>query len=258
MKRNLLDRVEARLGEILERPVNGAAPIDPKALKEKMVRRLQEAGTAYLPERWYVLLPARLQAEDAEVQAWVHTVWEQFLSGMDKRDWPPGSAPTIAVRYDPDLPTGEMMVGIDPHSVRPLGRPATRPRRPRTAVAMAAAKGLLLALALGIALFALASPGALNWRPALPQLGGVQLPGLSLNPTRYVTTAELRVRSEPTVKAAQVGTMPAGQALAVASRDIVEGESINGDGRWVEVSDLWGRLTGQHRFIWFGGLQPAP
>jgi hypothetical protein len=255
--RNLLDRVEARLESILEDPFSRGAPLDVKLLKQKMVLAVREVGTPYLPDRWYVRLPAQLKERDVEVRGWVDSLWRQLLAGLEKRDWPAGSRPSIRVEYDADLAPGSIMVGHE--TSRPgsdTGRLAVVPRR-RSGVFTAVAKSVLLLLVLGVVAVAVLRPSAAaglrDWRLSIPGL-----PPIGISSTRYLTTAEVRVRSEPTTAAPAIDTVPAGYLVNLGQHNLVRGQAIGDEDRWVDITDTQGWLTGQHRYIWFGVLKAAP
>ncbi len=255
--RNLLDRVEARLESILEEPFSRGAPLDVKLLKQKLLLAVRDADTPYMPDRWFVRLPAPLKERDAEVRGWVDSLWRQLLAGLSKRDWPAGVQPTIRVEYDAELAPGSIMVGHETSRARACtGRLASVPRR-RSGFFTAIAKSLLLALVVGVAALALLRPpaaaGWLDWRLNIP---GLQAIGVSS--TRYVTTAEVRVRGEPTTASPAVDTIPAGYLVNMGQHNIVRGQAIGGEDRWVDITDTQGWLTGQHRYIWFGVLKTAP
>lgn len=96
------------------------------------------------------------------------------------------------------------------------------------------------------------------------QLPSVRLPDLSpqtlfgTSVTEYTARTDLHVRREPTVKAESLRVIPRGERVRVMSQQIVEGEVVQGEGRWADVTPLAERLSGQGQFIWLGGLEPAP
>lgn len=251
-RRNLLDRVEAQLERIVEEPFAKAAPLDVRELKRKMLLALRDAGTPVLPDQWYVRLPASLKARDDEVRALVDSLWRSLLSATNNRDWPAGIPPAIHVEYHAELAPGSMMVGyvVSP-AVRAVdNRLVPLPQRVAGGVAIALAKLALLLLALWLAV-------ALLSRPGLPLEGlAPLLPSFGVGTTRYVVSVDVRVRSEPNTASPAVGTVPAGHIVTTGGHNLVRGESIGGEDRWVDITGLDGWLTGNHRYIWFGALTP--
>lgn len=253
-RRNLLDRVEAQLERIVELPFNKAAPFDVRELKRKLLLALRDAGGSVLPDQWYVRLPAGLKARDGEVRALVDSLWRSVLTATDRRDWPAGIPPAIHVEYQPELAVGSLMVGYTVSSaVRAVDRRLVPlPQRVASGIATALAKVVLLALTVALL-------GVLLTRPGMPLENLAPLiPSVNIAATRYVTTVEVRVRSEPNTAAPSVGAVPAGQTVTLGGHNLVRGEKIGAEDRWVDITDVQGWLTGNHRYIWFGALAAAP
>ena len=55
-----------------------------------------------------------------------------------------------------------------------------------------------------------------------------------------------------------MGVVQAGQIVTLGGHNLVRGEKIGGEDRWVDITDVQGWLTGNHRYLWFGALKPAP
>jgi len=108
---NIVDRIERQLEKILEDPFLGGAPFDVRELKRRLLNALREVDTPYVPDQWYVRLPAALARHDAEVRAWVDALWRSLAFGVDQARWTPGARPAIHVAYDEGLAQGQMLVG---------------------------------------------------------------------------------------------------------------------------------------------------
>ncbi len=277
-KRGLLERVEERLEKIIEEPFLGAAPFDVKELKRRLVSAIAETGAPYVPDHWYVRFPVGLRERDEEVRAWVSALWRSLLLSVDAEAWAAGASPQIEVAYDPSLARGQMLVGYE-FSVAPepaAGRlhaytiqgsrgekaggrngragPGARPGRRGGLRAQLAKWLLVMALAGAVALLAARPSLGEALRVNLPSPPRVEVPTFSLTPTTYITRIDLYVRSEPSTKGEMVGVIPHGERLRFGPHNVVRGEVVNGEERWVEITPLIGYLTGERRYIWLGGL----
>lgn len=312
-RRNLLQRFEEQLEKVLEKPFTGEPPLDVEQLKARLLAAIQETGTPYVPDRWYVRLPEGLRVRDEEVRALVDAVWRSLVASVEPQEWAEGATPQIDVAYDPTLTGNQMMVGYEftvssgpLYSAPPRSRAErardlwdtqvrsrlVSPREPAPARRASALGSLLklvavVALVLGIGLaiaVVVVDLGRAELRRLAPE--GASLPALEVQlppvewprlewpnfdwrsfdlPSLFASSAkeyrarnDLHVRREPSSRAEMVGMLPKDERVRVIPQQIVQGEPVQGEARWVDLTPPAERLTGARRYVWFGGLEPLP
>lgn len=267
---NLIDRLEHGLERSLEVPFERVSPFDAMAIKRRFRRAAEGLAPGPTPDSWYLLLPPSLQPYERDVRELVFALWRSLVTEREGEPAVAARRPSVRISYDAELPADEVMVGFDPPLPPPPARPVAlspvaAPSFPPPAPAAQPVRGrravISSVLSWAFAAILVAAITSLLVRsetmPALaPSFSPPTVPGIALSPVHHVARIDLNVRSEPSPNAPVVGVIPAGQRLAVFPYNVVEGEAVAGESRWVEVSPLPGYVLGERRYVWYGGLEP--
>lgn len=246
------------------------------------------------PTRYTVVVPDemrfRLRGEPGE---WETELAEYFLDVVRENGWSAVSHPMVRIVFDPALKGGDIRVAVDESYL--LHRGQTVPRRTRGSVlsTVLVSSAMLLACAYLLALLAVPGllpsgfsvPGGVQsawssagdrvdswWDAARARIAGAfesrpsQASGESReggDATRGVVTASpwLTVRAGSPSRSGAVHPnvhFPQGMELQWSPSQVVQGESINGEDRWIEVGTAgpeWGDREGQPLYVWMGGLR---
>ncbi|MHB1415445.1 MAG: hypothetical protein ACYC1C_09345, partial [Chloroflexota bacterium] len=212
----------------------------------------------------HVRFPVSLRGREDEVRAWVETLWRPLTEHLGESTGLRLPPPSIDVSFDPAVEDGKIMVGYE--HVAPPSRPAAGPVRlakhwGRGAWALRIVGTILVVALVGLgSLFVMrpeTRPKNLTWPFGVPSLPQGAMPSLNLGKSTYVTRIELYVRREPRVGSEIVGAIPRGETVRFAPPNIVEGDPVNGEARWVDMTPLVGYFSGKHMYIWYGGLEPS-
>jgi hypothetical protein len=288
------NRIEGAIEQVVERPFTRRANIDLPLMKGSLRRAMEDELKLMPPSRYTIVVPdetrVRLRGDIAE---WERELSEYFLDVVRDNGWSAVSHPIVKIVYDPALRGSEMRVAVDESYLVHHG--GTRPKRARTRgfPTVLISSAMLLACAYLLALLAI--PGLLPssfrvpdgiesaWRSAGSQVdswwdaatGAVagRVAGQGERGASADRQGDERMRGEVTahpwlsVRAGTPGRsggvhpnvyFPRGMELEWSSSQVVAGESVSGEDRWILVGTAgpeWGDREGQDLYIWMGGLR---
>jgi hypothetical protein len=289
------NRVEGAIERVVERPFTRRATVDLPLMKGSLRRAMQDELKLMPPSRYTIVVPEdmrfRLRGDVAE---WEEELAQYFLEVVRDNGWSAVSHPMVKIVFDSSLTGSDIRVAVDEGYLVHHG--GTAPKNARTSRFTSVLVSVAMLLACAYLLALLAIPGLLPssfhlpdgvqsaWRSAGDQVdswwdgaiaavtGGVRDRGRTViggeggESMRGEVTARpwLAVRAGAPSRSGGVHPnvhFPQGMELEWSSSQIVTGEPVSGEDRWIHVGTAgpeWGDREGQELYIWMGGLRMLP
>jgi hypothetical protein len=294
VSRSRRNRIEGAIERAVERPFTRRATIDLPLMKGALRRAMEDELKMMPPSRYTIVVPENMRFRlQGDIREWEEELADYFLEVVRDNGWSAVSHPIVKVVYDPDLAGSDIRVSVDESYLVHHG--GTAPKRARTSGISTFLVSAAMLLACAYLLALLAIPGLLPssirlpdgvesaWRSAGDQVdswwGGAiaTVTGGAEDRARAVVGGQdgemmrgtvsvhpwLSVRSGTPSRSGGLHPsvyFPQGMEVEWSTSQIVTGESVNGEDRWIKVGTAgpeWGDREGQDLFIWMGGLRVA-